>query len=267
MFKDFDNIEIELFNYCNRTCWFCPNSFLDRKTSKEYMSEETYLRLLQELKENSFTGKISYSRYNEPFADSIFFERLKQAREIFPDGELHTNTNGDYLNPSILKTAEQSGLNSVNIQLYPQEEYNRKEIFQVYERLSTKCDISARLVVNRADRLEWHGKLDTMKVKFVGRNFEVNGTDRGGSLDRLRGKIRTKPCFRPSKDIYIDWNGNVMPCCNLRSDYSEHEWYILGNINHTSLVNCLFNDHAKSFREEMLTDCAKKGACRTCVFH
>ena len=26
------SVEIENHSFCNRTCWFCPNSFIDRRT-------------------------------------------------------------------------------------------------------------------------------------------------------------------------------------------------------------------------------------------
>ena len=57
-----------------------------------------------------------------------------------------------------------------------------------------------------------------------------------------------------------------MPCCNLRSDIKEHESYILGNVNTQSLVSCLTNNHACSFREEMKKHGEKTGACKTCLF-
>ena len=44
-------IEIETFSYCNRKCWFCPNSFVDRISDNKIMPEEVYLDLLSQLSE------------------------------------------------------------------------------------------------------------------------------------------------------------------------------------------------------------------------
>ena len=38
-------IEIEIFSYCNRKCWFCPNSFVDRISHNHLMPEEKYLEI------------------------------------------------------------------------------------------------------------------------------------------------------------------------------------------------------------------------------
>ena len=129
----FKSCEIELFSYCNRTCWFCPNSFIDRRSKKEYLSESVYLSVLEELRDNGFSGEISYSRYNEPLADDIFFERVAQAKKLLPNILLRTNTNGDYLTPEKIEQAEQSGLGLLNIQLYPSRDYSEIEILRLYE--------------------------------------------------------------------------------------------------------------------------------------
>ena len=52
----------------------------------------------------------------------------------------------------------------------------------------------------------------------------------------------------------------------LQQGITEHESYILGNVNTQSLVSCLTNNHACSFREEMKKHGEKTGACKTCLF-
>lgn len=274
----FKSCEIELFSYCNRTCWFCPNSFVDRRSKKEHLSESVYISILEELRENGFGadwqgGEISYSRYNEPLSDDIFFERVSQAKEILPNALLRTNTNGDYLSPEIIERAESSGLGLLNIQLYPTGEYSVKEIRRLYKQKTKKLGIETRLIEPKSTdwsdyrgKIKWEGQFGKMKVWMLGRDFSSNGVDRGGSIDSLTKGFRTSPCSYPSKGIYIDWNGNVMPCCNLRSDIKEHEGYILGNVNTQSLVSCLTNNHACSFRKEMQKQGIKTGACKTCLF-
>ena len=91
-------IEIEIFSYCNRKCWFCPNSFVDRLTENHFMPEDQYLSILQQLKDINFSGEVAYSRYNEPLAyREVLIKRVKQAREYLPNAKLRTNTNGDYV--------------------------------------------------------------------------------------------------------------------------------------------------------------------------
>src|SRR5262245_6641940 len=90
-------VEIEIFTYCNRACWFCPNSKIDRRSSNNYMDEALYLRILSELAEIDYCGIVNFNRYNEPLADRVILDRLRQARALLPKATLQTYTNGDYL--------------------------------------------------------------------------------------------------------------------------------------------------------------------------
>ena len=64
-------VEIEVFSYCNRRCWFCSNAVIDRTGRNIEMSQEVYEKILRNLKEIHYNRLISYSRYNEPLADKI----------------------------------------------------------------------------------------------------------------------------------------------------------------------------------------------------
>jgi MoaA/NifB/PqqE/SkfB family radical SAM enzyme len=105
-------IEIEVYSYCNRKCWFCPNSFIDRHSDNNLMPEEMYLSILNQLAEINYDKEITYSRYNEPLAyREIILKRISQAREIVPKAKLRTNTNGDYVTLDYIHALRDAGLN------------------------------------------------------------------------------------------------------------------------------------------------------------
>ena len=52
-------IEIEIFSYCNRICWFCPNSFIDRRTINIEMKDDHYEKILTDLAEIDYAGEIT----------------------------------------------------------------------------------------------------------------------------------------------------------------------------------------------------------------
>lgn len=90
-------IEIELFSYCNRTCNFCPNNYIDRHSKNVELDEDIFKDLINELHFAGYNKYISFSRYNEPFSHKdILNERIKYIRKILPDVTLVTNTNGDF---------------------------------------------------------------------------------------------------------------------------------------------------------------------------
>ena len=90
-------VEIEIFSYCNRRCWFCPNASIDRRSENIYMESELYESILRDLGQIDYSGTVSFGRYNEPLADQVVVERIRQARAALPNATLHVSTNGDYL--------------------------------------------------------------------------------------------------------------------------------------------------------------------------
>jgi len=78
---------------------------------------------------------------------------------------------------------------------------------------------------------------------FWGDNHKI--TNRGGSLN-IKADIRNRPCHYPEKFMGIDYNGNAMPCCDLRSDNPLHEKYIIGNIKDDNIIN-LYNKQQELF--------------------
>ena len=90
-------IEIELFSYCNRTCSFCPNSFIDRLSFNELLDINLFKKIIKELKLVDYSNYISFSRYNEPLSyRDILDDRIKYIRKELPKSKLVLNTNGDY---------------------------------------------------------------------------------------------------------------------------------------------------------------------------
>ena len=83
-------IEIEIHSYCNRTCDFCPNSFLDRRSHKTVLDPALYSKIMDDLASIDYRGVITYSRYNEPTSDRpLFIERLREARAKLPNAQLN----------------------------------------------------------------------------------------------------------------------------------------------------------------------------------
>lgn len=261
-------VEIEVHSHCNRTCWFCPNSTIDRRSTTQLMSEETYVKLLWDMKSAGFKGRISYSRYNEPFSDPIFLHRVSQARAIFPGIRLNTNTNGDFLNNDVLREATEAGLTQVSIQLYLKEDepFQMENIERLKDKLAKRIShvkIGGRS--RKSGRVFYQCEYNGLAIKLYARNFRKNGTNRG-DID-VRGEVkRTGPCFEAFTYVYIDWNGEVVPCCNIRSDYPGHSHCTLGNINEQSIVDIYAGPKAVAWRRSVADFGEKHSPCSGCSF-
>lgn len=239
-------VEIEIFSYCNRQCWFCPNSFIDRHTTNVLMDEDLYLKILSELKAINYSATISYSRYNEPTSHKeIFLKRLRQAREYLPNARLHTNTNGDYITKEYLDELYDAGLNTMFIQCYLQKDevFDNQKLKERIIKRANDLGLEYNFIKDVHDRVDAKFEYKDMLLRMYARDFKVNGNFRAGALDTIEPKKRNRPCYTIFREIYIDHNGSVMPCCNFRSDIKEHEKFILGNAKDNNIFD-IFNGEA-----------------------
>lgn len=263
-------VEIEVFSYCNRRCWFCPNSIVDRISNNVEMRTDIYDGIIRQLSRIEYDGVISYSRYNEPLADRVILERIAFARELLPAATLHTNTNGDYLDGKYIEDLYDAGLRSLNIQLYLKndERYDHAAIGRRFEQVKKRIALPCRPTVDKPGTwLEYSMHYRNMRIRVYGRNFEINGTNRGEQVDLFSGYIRTAPCLMPFWSVYIDFDGSMMPCCNLRSDIDQHKMYIQSRLSEESNIFLNYtNMRASSFRRSLINENEKEGLCRSCTF-
>lgn len=263
-------VEIEVFSYCNRVCWFCPNSFIDRRSTCEYMPEALYLRILQQLADASYREMISYSRYNEPLSDRIILRRLEQARHVVPGALLHTNTNGDYLTRSYLDDLASAGLGSLNIQVYlgNRERYDHDRMRSRLRDIVDKLGLDAPITVDEPGTwLEARAVHRGLRMRIYARNFAMNGCSRGDSVPIEVTSRRTSPCLSPFYHLYIDYNGSVMPCCNLRSDVPSHRDMVVARLTEASDLFLVHAGHALAgWRRGLVGYDVKGGVCGGCSF-
>ena len=60
--------------------------------------------------------------------------------------------------------------------------------------------------------------------------------------------VRTERCLKPFTSMYIDYNGSVMICCNLRSDIKQHDIGYMGNAFETPIKEIWNGDRYLSWR-------------------
>ena len=246
MVQNFGNlklVEIEIFNYCNRTCEFCPNETIDRKSAVIELPESCFLNTLQELKDQDFDGYVTFSRYNEPLSqDELLKKRAKQVREYLPNVTLIFNTNGDFLTKKRL-----DGLDVDEISVM---DYDNKGIEKCKKRLE-RVEVDITEIEYPFIKGIWGNTKFLYYVDFVENHTLWN--DRGGALEELSLKERrTEPCLEPDRFIGVDYNGNIMPCCVTRSDIDSHQDFILGNIKEQSVMDIFNSERAKTIREKAM---------------
>jgi MoaA/NifB/PqqE/SkfB family radical SAM enzyme len=269
-------VEIETHSYCNRRCEYCPNVIGDRLGENVRMPESMYLRIVRDLGEIGYSGTIVLTGYNEPLADRIVVDRIAQARAACGKASIELYTNGDYLDPDYLAALAAAGLSYLHISIHvkPGDSYSGKYAIERMFEVCVRIGIAAKIDSIRASewvyaRVPYRGmKIDMRAVNFTAKNPSVQrGTNRGGLIDSIEVRgIRTDPCHFVFGHFNIGYTGNIMPCCNLRSDRPEHAAYRIGNIEDFASIYQAFAGSAATEWRRSLAGCdAKAKPCDTCT--
>jgi hypothetical protein len=262
-------IEIETFSYCNRKCWFCPNSEIDRISHNKLLPEEQYLLIINQLAEIDYDQEITYSRYNEPLAyKEIILKRISQARLALPKAKLRTNTNGDYVTLDYIYELRDAGLNELFIQQYlaNNEMYNHKKIKSRMLKKLKSLGAPYKVISDvENQRIEYSLDIEGITVHLRARNFSVEGTSRTEKVAEFNKEyVRTAPCTQVFNNMYIDYTGHVMVCCNVRSDVPAHKNGIMAHITDAPLWEIYRNEKYKPWRKQHESEGPKGGICRGC---
>lgn len=79
--RSVERIEVETHSYCNRRCDYCPNTVGDRLGANQRMAGDIWFLLLSNLREIDYAANFIFTSYNEPLADKIILQRIREARE------------------------------------------------------------------------------------------------------------------------------------------------------------------------------------------
>lgn len=219
-------VEIGISSFCNRKCWFCPNSIIDRNSCNMELNENLFLKLLSELREINYSNNICLHRYNEPlYNKELLIKRIKQVREYLPQAYIYIFTNGDYLTLDYLKLLENIGVNAMLISYY--YDGNDKNItFDIeniikpgMQKLLNKLNLNYCVKNQTKDYYKLKLEYKNMNIEYKASDFKKYGTDRGGILkDNVNTINRIVQCFLPNFQIVVDYDANYTLCCNIRSD-------------------------------------------------
>lgn len=267
--KNVKLVEIEVFSHCNRRCHFCPNRDIDRLTENIHLSHEVYKKILGDLSRIEYSGTLSFSRYNEPLADEIIFSRIDEARNMLPHATLHTNTNSDFINKQCIDKLAAAGLDSLSMQIYLDkgQKLDAPAVSDKFAKLISKVKLTGTVEIDTKNRRQVRfsdSPIKNMVIRCI--DFEAMGNSRGGLLHTIGDTKYTRltPCSHPFDSMYIDYNGLVMPCCNLRSDSKEHSNYVVGDANQQSIIDIYSSQKLEKWRDSLNKIGPKKEPCTHC---
>ena len=241
-------IEVNTTELCNRTCVFCPRHdpavFPNRQLHLTVKGAQT---IAEELGENQYGGKISFSGFGENLLNPNFREIVKAFRTELPTATLECNTNGDKLTVDYLKGLFKSGLDLIYINLYdgPEQMEHFDEIIK-----------EARVPQHKYKyRMHWG-------------DFEKHGlilNNRSGTIDWVGieetdiKSLQGKPCHYPFYKMFVDWNGDVLFCSN---DWGRE--HVVGNLLQQSLHDVWFSKPMTKIRKRLMKGDRSHSPCNKC---
>jgi len=264
-------IEVETTSYCNRTCTFCPNSFIDRRSEKHSMPEASWRRIVDDLRAIDYSGSFFWCRYSEPTSEDRLVDRIAEVRRAAPRSRIGIDSNGDYLDAVYLDRLIKAGLNRLWVDIYLPDD-------DVYDMTSAETHVARFL--KRIDKKALPKSIASSPELIVGvdvpglemgvtvRNLAslkmVDMSDRGGLIQIARRTTRVSPCFAPFKNLVIDWDGSVAVCCQIRSDANKHKDAVVAKIgeNGTGLLEAYVA--LAGWRDSLKGFGPKTAPCDTC---
>lgn len=226
----FNHIEIETINRCNGGCTFCPVSTKNDTRDYAKMSDELFFKIIGELEELKYDGRIALFSNNEPFLDDRIIDFQKYAKEHLPYARFHLFTNGTLLSlekfKKIIPYLDELVIDNYNqkLELIP----NNKKIVEYCEQ---------------------HNELKE-KVTVVLRKIDEVLSTRGGDAPNANNvSYPEAKCVLPFKQLIIRPDGKVSLCCNDPLGKNT-----LADLNHESLVEAWNNA-----KFQMVRNCLSKG--------
>nr|BAR37014.1 radical SAM additional 4Fe4S-binding SPASM domain (rSAM_more_4Fe4S) [uncultured Mediterranean phage uvMED] len=239
-------VEINTTELCNRTCVFCPRHdpavFPNRNLHLTVKGAQT---IAEELGENGFNGKISFSGFGENLLNPNFVEIVKEFHHHLPTATLECNTNGDKLTEDYIHRLYRAGLNLLYINLY-----DGIEQMAHFESMLTKVPE------------------DRYKFRMHWGDFEKHGlilNNRSGVMDWVGieetdiSSLKGKPCHYPFYKMFVDWNGDVLFCSN---DWGRE--HVVGNLLTMSLHDVWFSKPMTKIRKRLMKGDRSHSPCNKC---
>jgi len=248
----FSIIEFNIIGTCNRNCAFCPvsNPNIYTKTT-DSLELELFEKIVQDLQEINYEGKILFSAFSEPLLHKRVEELISIAKEYLPNIRLEMVSNGDLLTVKKLKKLYDSGLDTINISMY-----DGSHQIEYFENMRIEAGVPKDLVLTR-------------RRYYENGNYGITISNRTGLVDSNEYRDEKEeailelplkqPCYYPFYMILVDYNGDVLLC--------PHDWskaLKFGNLKKEKLFDIWNGKALNGIRKRLSKSDRNFGACKNC---
>lgn len=257
----FEAVFFEVVNRCNSSCMFCNASVKHDTRQRKEMSFELYDKIIRQLAEMNYAGRIAYHVANDPlvFADVERF--VGHARKLLPKAWIQIMTNGIALNPQRGEALIENGMDELFVNFYKtsadQPMYPGLSKF-ITEVLNKRFPHKKGIVYSSAD------KRSKLTFQLMDRRTDEVLWSRGGTSpnkdvdnSRVRGC-----CVFPWTQLNISTDGLVSKCC--ADIYFED---VMGDLSTQSIMDVWNGEAYRKVRKSLLAG-ERRGllCCKECDY-
>ncbi|OQX15355.1 MAG: hypothetical protein BWK76_13300 [Desulfobulbaceae bacterium A2] len=190
--------------------------------------------VVKQLGDINYVGRISPHLYGEPLLDNRLPGFIAETRLACPLANIVVMSNGDFLTRDILLSLVSAGMDEIYVTNYDLEDNS--------------------VVIALQKEFPDHVTM---------RNFKnVDKRNKAGILDNVvKVQDNNRPCLRPSSQMVINWEGQVILCCN--DYYAKH---VIGSVRDITLLNLWWSDELCYFKKILSQEHGrmKVDICRYC---
>ena len=267
----FTRIQIQTVSWCNRSCAFCPSGKFPM--AKAFMPVEVYHRVISQLHDLQFAGRISPYLMNESLLDRRLPDLIAYTRAQCPESWIAINTNGDALSEDLLCRLFDAGLNSLDINAYDSTAQHEAHLTLVTRVVARRADILCRVGysnpffqgenIPRSTRLINCRDLAFWEPRYLAKLATPDMQNRSGNMP---GASRPEAplalgCPRPFVQMYVNYLGQAVLCCN--------DWrfeVVMGDTAESSLAEIWMNDKYQTYRHNLQQKNRAMPLCSTCDY-
>lgn len=270
------SVDIAISNFCNRSCFYCPNSKIDRRSTKNVMDDDIFLNIMRQLGSIDYSGLIHINRYNEPLADkSYVLKRISEIKSYIPDAEVVIYSNGDYWTADLIEELSETGVSRLIGTIHTlRADSSMEPVLHRQEACLNRLGFPFSFLPGdrTGGRVADIDAGNCMTVQLIARNVNYRSADgvsvlldRGQSLEIDTKYWRSCPCLTTFEQLHIEWDGTVLPCCNIQINFPAHEKYILGQIKPDSNIFLVWaNPNFVAWRKRLFNYKLKTAPCTSC---
>ena len=259
----FKKIHIETNSFCNRSCSFCPQSEYD---IAEKMDDETFSKIVKDLKNINFDGLAGLYMRNEPLIDKKLSIRIKELKEACPDCVVYLSSNGDLIDIEKIHILFSNGLGSLGIQAYDGQD----QIIKFEEMIQDFLSKNEKIIFLKkkpkslyGGQYIWITDKTSIESNDSEESIQFELTNRAGNVKNLDKVIKPLPlmCDRPFKQLCITAAGKAVLCS---SDWLTE--VVVGDVRDTSLNDIWFGEKLQSYRENLANYNRNQKLCLSCSY-